>query len=772
MPSSLAESERPMVGASKILTVSYGTFSCTLEGFEEPFSTMKAIAEYFRDLAADDRYFGAEPATPDAEMLHRIAEREINRRVEAKINEHGVILRAQELPAPAGAAPPVMPPVMPAEPVAAPVVAAQAEAAPILPYEADPVAAADAEPGVEDSVAAKLQRLRASVAQAQAGVQAGAEHPQGKVYTGDLYAEDSDAETDPPVTGTIDAAFDDAFGLDTGAEGLADGLLGEPLIDFSDAEPVATASEALSAADDYAEDADDSVAAMLDRIEANVAQAQDAVWAEAEAAAGPLPVWGADDVTGALVFEVMPAPDELDAVLAPQEELETGAETVVTALPRTRARVIRIRREAILAARIQAADAAALALDALVLPADAFVEELDGEPDDPVLMRIGASIGHTSLSAEDEADLFAELAEVEREAETDQDFDEIAPDAGNGVDAAVGNLFRDAAVAEDVAMAGGNPVAEDSAVADTAEAEDQSGRVDAALLHSLNADAAPELLAETTAEGGELSEPAATPLESKVSDGRAILENVAEPREDAISRLFEQTANELDDPESRRRLQAISHLKAAVAATEAEKEMKPAAGHADTMPTDLDRYRDDLAKVVRPRRPEAGTIVDRRMPLPVGEQRPAPLVLVSEQRIDRPAPGPDAMMIRPRRVMTSVRAMERDEEEDFDSDEADILEDSKSFAEFAERIGAHGLSDLLEAAAAFAAYVEGRPSFSRPQIMKKIASFNIEDPFSREDGLRSFGMLLRQGKIHKVKRGQFAIAKTSRFIPEARRMAQ
>jgi hypothetical protein len=88
-------------------------------------------------------------------------------------------------------------------------------------------------------------------------------------------------------------------------------------------------------------------------------------------------------------------------------------------------------------------------------------------------------------------------------------------------------------------------------------------------------------------------------------------------------------------------------------------------------------------------------------------------------------------------------------------------------ARIAEELGATELPDLLEAAAAYLAYVEGRDQFSRPQLMTKVRMVQ-EENFSREDGLRSFGQLLRQGKIEKIAGGRFTVSDRISFKPDTR----
>jgi hypothetical protein len=212
---------------------------------------------------------------------------------------------------------------------------------------------------------------------------------------------------------------------------------------------------------------------------------------------------------------------------------------------------------------------------------------------------------------------------------------------------------------------------------------------------------------------------------------------------DDLSRLLAETDQQMDNEEGKQSRDAFAHLRAAVAAKNADADLDGPSAEKEENP-----YRTDLATAVIPRRPSARTGRSER-PEPVATA--APLKLVAEQRVDTVAKdtgGP----VRPRRVALK---------------EAKSNEEAGNFSDFADDMGARELPELLEAAASYMSFVEGREQFSRPQLMNAVRSIEKEG-FSREDGLRSFGQLLRAGKIEKIKGGRFTATRDIGFQPDAR----
>jgi hypothetical protein len=235
-----------------------------------------------------------------------------------------------------------------------------------------------------------------------------------------------------------------------------------------------------------------------------------------------------------------------------------------------------------------------------------------------------------------------------------------------------------------------------------------------------------------------------------------------------------QTTAEMEGPDTRRRAATIAHLKAAVAATVADRQS--GAEPRSTETARAEPYREDLAKAVRPRRPEAvpGS-GNRRRPEP--GLRVPPLVLVSEQRIDRPArPAAEAAPVRPRRVTTGSLALTHDLDREDDDAPAlapdaagNLFEPDQRFADFARALGVSHLPDLIEVAGAYALEVERRDSFTRPHLLRLAGGLSDSPDTAREDGLRAFGTLLREGRICKARRGQFTLSAASPLLAAARR---
>lgn len=802
-----------MIGASKILTVSYGTFSCTLEGFDEPFNTMKAIAEYFRDLAAEDRYFGAEPPTPDAAMLHRIAEREIQRRVEAKIQDNGVILRAADVVAREAD--------LPAAVIAAPSVAAVAH---------------DTN---GESIAARLSRLRS--AQDEFASEDIAHEPSiqhvseaaaiaAEAYTEDQHADDVSesilshvtalaAEPQPNIAALTDNFDQEDTDLDhnftaldqlIAAEAADDrSLAAESDAEYDDAEADLYETEDASA-DEFSEDFADaplSYEEQADLLPEDSAEltTDEGQWSDdAEDADGIM-----EPINDVIEDNDQPAPTPSTEGMTPRQQ----------------------RRLAHHLATLEAAKSAAKA-------------ELIEESDDDELLASLSNLDIPAPAAIIEEDDFAEmLASMPAQVATKETalapaIDEVALQPSENIQRARARVIKirraDAPVTEPTAAQTAALSAE--AEADL-EAELASLRAEEPVAPTrptrpvrnlaVRAPAAPAQTATDTAEDDQLSaalaamrlgetDPVATqPIAAPEPTAAQPVENRKrlEPESDdaAVSRLMEATNTAMDGAENRRRHAAISHLKAAVAATEAERQIK-AANPGKPVADRQDIYRNDLESVVRPRSVEPRA-ADARPTETRAEaraasnaERPTPLVLVSEQRIDRPketpaAPAPAAaaaprmvLPSRPRRVapnasaasasVANVASLQMNDtllgtaEDDMDEDDVfDPVEDanyfapSETFDDFVDKLGATSLPELLEASAVYCAQVLGRPLFSRTMVMHQVQTLTDAPEHNLEDSLRGFGTLLRQGRLAKIKRGHFAVTDRSPMLAEALRIA-
>ena len=796
-----------MVSSNKILTVSYGTFSCTLEGFDNSFDTMKAIAEYFRDLAQDDRYFGAEPPTPDAEMLARIAEREIARRVEARFEKGNLVLRASD-----DTEPP------------------HGDVAPALSRHA---AKEDATAGV----AATALAVAAQSAEAQAEtVHAAVPFEQGiaQVAVGDETDIDtSDLDLSDVDLSDMDVTEMDLSDLDTSDLDLSDNpqdlsvdlselslpteddiaITADDILDASDDSDHDTSIEDLiteqdekaarRAAEDEQAAADmpvvtDTVAEKLQRIRAVVAAKAQAVpdYIEDEhAMSGPdgdgIDETDAIDAPAVTALDDNLFTDTIAAVVSDQLDMDDADEDLFPDMDfddeeEVEALVTPVANDPQSELEILRAKIAELEAQAAAAQKNPAVAEKISVPEAPVVPKVSDEAD----TAQDEED--DDLWDDEDDADDSHVFD-ATHDEKKDAPLVLRDAVADAEIVApkpivahvtkakrsdiEAALAAGrleeyDDEDEDEKDAPVAVTKRIPGLEDSSLTPEQEAELAREL-ADLHAEIDEDDDwdfddedehdtPVLTQAEEQAasasirkavkltSPARAMLTDTSiEEDAESVERLADKTDTAMEEPEGNRRRSAIAHLRAAVAATKADRIL----GFGKKTVNDEEPYREDLADAVRPRRPKVTETRSVR-PAPV---RPAPLKLVAEQRIDVDAAA-EAAPVRPRRVTRAAEPVDM-------ADRA--TGDDTGFAEFAESQGAHTLPELLEAAAAYMSFVEGREQFSRPQLMTKLLQAEGEAS-SREERLRSFGQLLREGKIEKKGGGRFAASDSIGFKPDAR----
>lgn len=611
-----------MSETSKILDVTYGTFSCRLEGFDDSVETMKTVVTFFHELAGHDRFMDMTPQAPDLETLGELTSQQAGMpvEVEAETDTNRLSLRVRR-------------------PDTATETAEQERPSLRIPRPAAFVPASTSIAQTEDDDAERAASMN---------------EPQSDILSDEELTDDDD--------GVFDADWDED---DTDDD--------DDIVAETDAQEDAPAAARIMPAASTEVDSNESVAAKLQRIRS-------------------------------IVGRTAPAPEDdtfAEDLTAPAEP----AASAPAANPLAQRLAELARRNSELAAEDEAEETAA----GHDTPAAPFMADDDDDDDyDEGDEDTLTEEDHAEFAAEEDDDeddlednfLIREMSDAEEALQdTDDDLDEEEP-----------ALMDDMSDDELAAQSDENDSTEDGdSNSDKDELQRQVAEVEQAI--------------------------------AKRRENRSKRDELPRNVDAAMSRILSQADARLNEPEGRRHRDAFAQLKAAVAATEAARQLgDPGADPRDpgeVFREDLDAHEAEEAQEAAKDADEAAT-------------HPAPLRLVPAQRVDGSEQPLDRATDRLRRI-----ASEKESSGD----------KSGGFAEFAAQKGATELADLLEAAAAYIAFVEGDDDFSRPQVMKKVQMASA-DEFSREDGLRSFGRLLRQSRIIKLNNGRFQVSEDTRFRPD------